>query len=74
MSAAAHTDSALSGQASDNIDKQKGPATGSNVESPGGTLGTATAAVPAADSSAKPESGGKNDANAQQQHPAGGAH
>ena len=47
MSAAAHTDSGLSGQPSSNIDKQTGPATGSNAESPGGTLGTATTAVKA---------------------------
>lgn len=46
MSAAASTtDSNLSGQQSDNIDAQKGPSQGSNAESPGGTLGTATKPV-----------------------------
>ena len=42
---AAKTDSGLSGQPSDDIDKQKGPSEGSNTESPGGTFGTATTAV-----------------------------
>lgn len=35
---ASHTDSNLSGQPSDDIDKQKGPATGSNAESAGNPL------------------------------------
>lgn len=50
---AANTDSGLSGKPSDDIDKQKGPSTGSNAESPGGTLGTAT----------KPVEGGNNQSN-----------
>jgi hypothetical protein len=54
MSATAATvDSGLSGNPSDNIDKQKGPAQGSNVESPGSTLGSAT----------KPVEGGNNPPN-----------
>ena len=36
---AANVDSSLSGNPSDDIDKQKGPSIGSNAESPGGTLG-----------------------------------
>jgi len=42
---ASTTDSNLSGQPSDNIDQQKGPSQGSNAESPGSTLGTATTTV-----------------------------
>ena len=34
----ANIDSGLSGKPSDDIDKQKGPASGSNVESPGNPL------------------------------------
>lgn len=48
MSATAgNVDSGLSGKPSDNIDHQKGPATGSIAESPGGTLGTDTKPVAA---------------------------
>lgn len=42
---AAKTDSGLSGQPSDDIDKQRGPSEGSDTESPGGTFGTVTTAV-----------------------------
>ncbi|CAF0766657.1 unnamed protein product [Rotaria sp. Silwood1] len=42
---ASNIDSGLSGQPSDDIDKQRGPSSGSNAESPGSTLGTATTSV-----------------------------
>jgi hypothetical protein len=47
----ANIDSGLSGKPSDDIDKQTGPTTGSNVESPGSTLGTATKPVTGGDAS-----------------------
>jgi len=55
---ASTTDSGLSGKPSDDIDRQTGPATGSNAESPGGTLGTATTAVKSDNTSSNQGSGG----------------
>jgi len=70
-----NTDSGLSGAPSADIDKQKGPATGSNVESPGGTLGTAT--QPASGNNPadqKAPSGTNTGSNAQQQSSGGTSH
>jgi hypothetical protein len=50
---ASTTDSGLSGQPSDDIDRQTGPATGSNAESPGSTLNTATTPVKSDNTSSK---------------------
>ncbi|CAF0921142.1 unnamed protein product [Rotaria sordida] len=61
MSATAgNTDSGLSGQPSGDIDKQKGPSTGSNAESAGGTLGTATTSVKGESSSSNQELPGQS--------------
>ncbi|UJR35053.1 hypothetical protein I4U23_027829 [Adineta vaga] len=63
MSATAgNIDSGLSGKPSDDIDKQTGPSVGSNAESPGGTLGTATTTETKADSSSNDQNQAKDDA------------
>lgn len=68
MSAAtSHTDSNLSGKPSDDIDKQKGPATGSNAESADSTLPGATKS---AESGASNHQGGSSETSGQStQHP-----
>ena len=67
---AANTDSGLSGKPSDDIDKQKGPATGSNVESPGGTL----AAVASQPQSGSGSTGQSNAGQGQKSGPSSGSH
>lgn len=62
----ANIDSGLSGKPSDDIDKQKGPATGSNVESPGGTFGAIGSQAQTGSNA-----GGQNNAN---KNTTGGSH
>lgn len=57
---AAHTDSGLSGQPSDNIDQQRGPSSGSNVESPGGTFAAMGVQSQSGSDSSKQGSSGQN--------------
>ena len=64
---ASHTDSNLSGKPSDDIDKQKGPSTGSNVESPGNPLNAGKATAGAGQGQAGQGSTGNTNKGGQQQ-------
>ena len=73
-----NTDSNLSGKPSDNIDKQKGPATGSNAESAGSTLNAGKIPVddtnnPANQGSTKQGESSGDSSNPQKQGSSGGA-
>ncbi len=66
---ASTTDSGSSGQPSDDIDRQTGPAIGSNAESPGSTLGSATTAVKSDNTSSNQGSGGQSGSSENKNQP-----
>jgi hypothetical protein len=75
---AANIDSGLSGQPSDDIDKQKGPSIGSNAESPGSALGTVTEPIKGGQNPSNQGSTGQSGSsrmnnNANQQNTSGGS-
>ena len=71
--AASNTDSNLSGKPSDDIDKQKGPSTGSNAESAGSTLNAGKTQAGAGQGQSGQGSTGNTNQSGQQQQ-TGGSH